>query len=134
LEEDLMTSFRASVQYNDWRGTAAADNADPLSLHKCLESKGLIQPGEFLIAASLWMGENHGGRIGSVSVEAFLYAGRDTFDTVKSALDAHVGPIPVRVADLKLTIEEFIGLFKRFDVMLTRKGLSLEGRDYTRTN
>jgi hypothetical protein len=129
-----MNFFKASVQYGDWEGTSAADDADPISLRKYLEDKNLIRADEFLIATSLWVGENHGGKLGMVNARAFLFAGRTTFDTVKDALDGHAGPIPVRVVDLELKLEEFIGLFKRFDVMLTRKGFDLEGREYTQTN
>jgi succinate dehydrogenase/fumarate reductase flavoprotein subunit len=130
LGEHKMATFRASVQYNDWGGTAAADDADPSSLRKYLEDKGLIKAGEFLIAAELFVGESHGGRLGSVSVQAFLYSGQGTFDTVAQALKAQSGPIPVRVVDIELEIEQFVALFKRFEVTLTRKGLNLEGRDY----
>lgn len=60
-----MASFKASVQYGDWEGTAAADDTDAgsLSLHRYLEQKRLIKPGEFLIAASLWVGENSEARL-----------------------------------------------------------------------
>lgn len=126
-----MTDFKASVQYGDWKGTAAADNADQgWSLDEYLEKKGLKQANEFLIATSLWVGENHVGKLGSLQVRALLYAGHVTFDTVKVALAADSGSIPVRIVDIELNLEQYIGLFKRFDVMLTRRGLGLEGRDY----
>jgi hypothetical protein len=112
----------------------AADDADPVSLRKYMDDKGLIRAGEFLVATSIRVAENHGGRLGVVHVKAFLYAGHDRFDTVKDALDAHTGPIPVRQVDLELKLQEFVGLFKRFNVMLTRKGLDLDGREYTRTH
>lgn len=124
-----MNKFKASVQYGDWQGTAAADNADRVSLWKYLEDHHLIQTGEFLIATSMWVGENH-GKLGSVFVRAYVYTKGNDFDTVKAALDATSGPIPVREIDLELTIEEFIILFKRFDLMLTRSGLDLTGREF----
>lgn len=127
-----MTTFKASVQYGDWKGTAAADNGDFATLDKYLDENGLKQEGEFLIATSLWVGENNGKNLGSVYARAFLYSGDASFDTVKAALDAQSGTVPVRVVVLEMTIEQYIGLFKRFDVMLTRPGLNIEGRDYDR--
>jgi hypothetical protein len=127
-------NFRASVQYDDWEGTSAADDADAISLHKYLQDKRLIRADEFPIATSLRVGENQGGKLGMVNARAFLFAGPTTFDTVKDALVGHAGPIPVRVVYLELTLEEFIRLFKRFEVMLTRKGVDLEGREYTQAD
>jgi hypothetical protein len=47
-------------------------------------------------------------------------------------LDALDGePIPVRAVDISLNLEEFVTLFKRFDIMFTRRGLELEGREYS---
>lgn len=125
-----MSEFTVLVQYNDWKGASAADDADSISLSRYLKNEGLINEGEFLIAASLWVGENHGGKLGVVGVRAFLYAKESTFEDVKSALNAEQGPIPVRVVEVELTLDEYVGLFKRFAVILTRKDLNIEGREY----
>jgi hypothetical protein len=123
-----MQTFKASVQYNDWKGTAAADGADSLAVHEYLETKGLIQPGEFLIATSLWVGE------GSVFARAYLFNGPEDVEGMQKALAAITGSIPVREVALELKLDEFLGLFKRFDVMLTWHGLGLEGREYSVTD
>jgi hypothetical protein len=130
-----METFRASVQYGDWEGTAAADDAShgTTSFEVYLEKKKLIKPNEFLVAASLWVGENHDNKLGSVLVQAFLFKGHHDFESLRAALAAAPDPIPVRAVDITLTLEEFIGLFKRFDVMLTWRGLSLEGREFAAT-
>ena len=44
-----MSSFKASVQYNDWEGTAAADDADVVSLTRYLATNGLINENEYLL-------------------------------------------------------------------------------------
>src|SRR5712692_9178689 len=119
-----MESFKASVQYGDWEGTAAADDAHT-DLREYLEGKKLINPNEFLIAASLYVDE------GYTNVRVFAFQGGRHFESVKDALAAITGPIPVRAINVKLTQEEFIGLFKRFDVILTWKGFELEGRNYS---
>jgi hypothetical protein len=119
-----MESFKASVQYGDWEGTAAADDAHT-DLREYLEGKKLINPNEFLIAASFFVDEDYS------NVRAFMFQGGRDFESVKDHLAAITGPIPVREVNVKLTPKEFIGLFKRFDVILTWKGFELEGREYS---
>lgn len=126
-----MQNFTASVQYGDWEGTVAADDADANALANYLEKKRLIRPGEFLIAASFWAGENYDGKLGRVSVRAFLLNESQNFERAKRTLAASKGPIPVRVLDIPLKLQEFVALFKRFEIMLTWHDLSLEGREYS---
>jgi len=123
-------SFKASVQYGDWEGTAAADDGDQKSVEQHLRDRKLVHEGESLIATSLWVGENHDGRIARVFVRAFIYAGQEKLEKVAAAIEAETQPIPVREVELELTLEQFVGLFKRFSVMLTWKGLHLQGREY----
>ncbi len=49
---------------------------------------------------------------------------------VKHALATTEEPIPVREVKVELTTEQFLGLFKRFNVMLTYRDLQLEGREF----
>jgi hypothetical protein len=54
------------------------------------------------------------------------------YDDVPRLLAASQGgPIPVKRVEVELTLEAFMGLFKRFSVVLTKKGLDLDGRTYT---
>jgi hypothetical protein len=128
-----MTQFKASVQYGDFKGTAAADNADgEHDLNHFLKGKGMIQDGEFLVAASMWVGESSGGKLGRSYVKAYLYdKGDSNHDTVKAAIDATEGPISVRAVDIEVTPEQFISFFKRLEVFLTRPSLNLDGRELT---
>jgi len=119
-----MESFKASVQYGDWEGTSAADDAHT-DLREYLEGEKLINPNEFLIAASFFADEDY------TSVRVFMFQGGPDFESVKDRLAAITGPIPVRAVNIKLTPKEFIGLFKRFDVLLTWKGLKLADREYS---
>lgn len=117
-------SFKASVQYGDWEGTAAADGAHASSLHEYLTRKKLIEEDEFVIAASLYTGEGD-----FASINAIVFKGQDG-TAVKAAIDANDGPLQVRRVRIEITPKEFLALFKRFDVILTRRGLELEGREY----
>jgi len=124
-----MTTFRAGVQYGDWEGTAAADASDQIELHKYLRDKGLLSDNEFLLAADLYAGENHHGKVEHVSIRAYVYEGERSFDNLKPILDDLNGPIPVREVRLSMSLEKFVGLFKRFNVFLTWHGLELTDRD-----
>jgi hypothetical protein len=122
-------TFRAGVQYDDWRGTAAADNAFDLGISKLLENRGLAKAGEFVVAVEVWVGENHGGPSGPPSVTAFL-ATANGYDNVKEKLTAEPDPLNLRRVTLALTFEEFFGLFKRFNVVISLKGLELDDRSF----
>jgi hypothetical protein len=119
-----MEKFKASTQYGDWEGTASADNAHN-SIHDYLLQQKLMEEGEFLVGVSLYSSEN------SIYMRAFVLPGKADFKSVKDALDSTDGPISVREVNLTLKLEEFLDLFKRFDVVLTSHGLELEGREYS---
>lgn len=124
-----MEHFKASTQYGDWEGTSAADE-QPTSIRDYLKKNGLMKKNEFLLAVTLYVGEH---AYDSPFVRVFLFEEGGKYESVKDALVAIKGPIPVRSVELKLTTEEFLELFKRFDVMLTWQGLELEGRDFVAT-
>jgi hypothetical protein len=121
-----MEKFKASTQYGDWEGTASADNAHN-SIHEYLLQQKLIEEGEFLVAVSLYSSEN------SIYIRVFVLPGKGDFKSAKEALDSTDGPVSVHEVNLKLKLEEFLELFKRFDVVLTWHGFELEGREYSVT-
>ena len=122
-------NFSASVQYGDFKGTAAADRADRGDASDWLEKNGLKQKGEFLLGFTLYAGENHGNHKDPVYAE-FLLALPGDHDTVKSMIETSAGPVPVRKVSTTMTLVEFFGLFKRFSVHLSAGGL-LNSREYT---
>jgi hypothetical protein len=121
-----MEHFKASTQYGDWEGTSAADE-QPTSIRDYLKKNELMEEHEFLLAVTLYVGE-HG--YATPFVRVFLYDKGKDFESVRDNIKATKGPIPVRSVELKLTTEEFLEMFKRFDVMLTWHGLGLEERDF----
>jgi hypothetical protein len=122
-------NFRASVQYNDFKGSAAADRADQDDVSSWLEKNGLKLDGEFLLGISFFAGENHGKHEDPIFVE-FLLATPGDHDSVKAMIDAHNGPVFVRRVKTDMPIAQFFGFFKRFSVSLSSHGM-LDGRDYT---
>ena len=123
--------FTASVQYDDFKGTAAADRADHGDASDWLEKKGLKQNGEFLLGFTLYAGENHGKHEDPIYAE-FLLASRGDYDNVKSMIETSAGPVPVRKVTTQMTLAEFFGLFKRFSVHLSA-GAMLNGHEYVYT-
>lgn len=123
--------FKASVQYGDWEGTAAADDADEIDLDDILSKNGLKSDQEFLLGIEVFIGENHGGKVESPYVTVLL-VDRGTFDDVDALLKGTKGPVPVKAVDVELTLEEFFGLFKRFSVNLSRSHLNFIGREFER--
>jgi hypothetical protein len=123
VREGAMDKFKAYTHYGDWKGTVAADEAHPESVHELLKKMGLIRKDEFLLSVSV-------SRVdGSVLVSAFVLEGMGELGQVEEYLESHMGPIPVREARFEMTTAEFFELFKDFNLVLTWQDLKLEGRE-----
>ena len=120
--------FKAGVQYGDWKGTAAADNADFSAMSKYLQQAGLLGTSEFLVGFEVYVGETRGTEPPFFSSRAFIIQSGD-FETAKEAVDSQ-NPLPVEAKDLDLKLADFFKLFKRFNLVLTHRGLDLENREY----
>ena len=116
-------TFTAGVQYNDWKGTAAADDADKHDLMDWLKAKKLIQEGEFLVGIDVFVGENHGGKHKDPIYGHALFVQKGDFDSVKQMIDAANGPILVRRVNFNMNALEFLGLFKRLSITISRKNM-----------
>jgi|TARA_R110002167_G_C12682336_1_gene651579 hypothetical protein len=123
-----METFKASVQYNDLKGSAAADNADMTDAAKWLKDKGYIND-EFVVGVSMWAGENHGAHEDPVSVN-FLVVELVGYDNIQEMLNASGEPIQVKEIQVDMNVTDFFALFKRFEVTLSNDGL-IEGKTYT---
>lgn len=120
-------TFNASVQYGDWKGTAAADRADNHDPERRLEKNGTKKPNEFLIGIEIWAGENHGKHKDPISV-TFLLASASDHDTVKNQIETGK-PLQVRKVREDMNLVDFFGLFKRFSVSISNHGM-LTDREY----
>lgn len=123
-----MKTFKASVQYNDLQGSAAADRADLIDAAKWLEQEGHINNDEFVIGISTWVGENHGSHRDPVSV-TFLVSGLNGYENIPEMLQASGEPMQVKEVNVDMNISDFLSLFKRLEITLSNSGL-LEGKDY----
>ena len=124
-----MGKFTASVQYNDLKGTAAADRADVGSASKWLKDNGYINDGEYVIGISIFVGENHGVHSDPISVE-FLISELRGYENIPEMIKATGEPIEVRQIVVDMNLTDFFALFKRFSVTLSIAGM-IEGMEYT---
>ncbi|WP_095780057.1 hypothetical protein [Mesorhizobium sp. WSM3868] len=123
-----MVKLKASVQYGDFEGTAAADDGHDQSFHNFLLDKGVLSKDDFVVGVEIWVGENHGGPSNPPTIRA-LVAPAAGFDAFKGSLTRQE-KLRLREVEVELSFEEFFGLFKRFSIVLTKRGLELGGREY----
>ncbi|MEX0343748.1 MAG: hypothetical protein AB3N20_02420 [Rhizobiaceae bacterium] len=115
-----MKRFRASVQYNDYVGTAAADRGDNEDIFSLFTDKGYVKENELPFAIEIWSGENHGGPADELSV-SLTVVDLSKHGTLDEYLNDQKRP-PLRTINTKMSNNDFFGLFKRFSVVLLNKG------------
>lgn len=123
-----MEVFKASVQYNDLKGSAAADNADMTAAKYWLKNNGHISD-ESVVGISMRAGENHGAHRDPVSV-TFLVSSLDGHANIPEMLESSREPIQLRKICVDMNISDFLALFKRLEITLSNGGL-IEGKTYT---
>ena len=106
------TPFKASAQYNDYIGTAAADcHNSRADLAEKLQQEGLKTESESLIGFSIYLGEVYSEKI---CLTAYLHS-------TNTPLEDIADPVPLKEVEIELSVEEFQGIFKRFNVYLSNK-------------
>lgn len=100
--------MKASVQYNDFVGTAAADISDHLDLNEFLKKKGVDTERYDAIGASFYSGYSDYFSASILCV--------DKERSIKE--EKHLVKINF---ENELTKDEFFDLFKRFEVIITPK-------------
>lgn len=114
-----MDTFNAGVQYDDFKGTVAADVSDNNALSNHLVTLGQAQSDERVIAFRIASGENQGVPVTEVSLVAYLL--RST--------EFEPAPAAVRAVEVRITPGEALAFFKRFDLVATRRGVDLSNAD-----
>lgn len=128
-----MEIFKASTQYGDWKGSTSADHSDTKTLRAMLKDQGRMADDEFLVGAKLSIAGSEGGRLGRISITAYLFKHADArFETVQQAIAEAGDNLELRAVDLELSLEEFFALFKRFGMTLSDPALALEGRTFSK--
>ena len=92
--------FKAHVQYDDWKGSVAADGADQEDFSDFLRDNGVLKAGEIVKGISFFSAERF------FDVEAYI-------------LD-QAGEL--RKENVKITLGDFFNKFKRFSIKMSRNG------------
>ncbi|MBT3066916.1 hypothetical protein [Rhodoferax sp. U11-2br] len=121
--------FCASTQYNDLKGSVAADRADIESMECWLRDRALLVDGERILGMSLDYGELPAS--GETSVHAvFLVAPIDTNLNLRIPGEEDPPTIVVRQIERNLSLRDFFRFFKRLNMTLSDTG-EFEGRKYS---
>ena len=108
-----MDTFNAGVQYNDFKGTVAADISDNVGLANHLVSLGKAVEGERVVGFRIASGGNRGTPVTDVSLVAYLL----------HSTEFNPSPATVRAVEIRVTPGEALAFFKRFDLVATRRGV-----------
>lgn len=125
-----MQTFSASAQYDDLKGSVAADEADLVGVSKWLKDNGYITD-EVVVGVSLYVGESAGKWEGQNFKQY-----RESFVSVKFLVappgtDTSIEPVAVsQLNDIDMSIVDFFALFKRFSITLSSNG-HMEGKAYS---
>lgn len=112
--------FVAGVQYDDWKGTSAADASDERGASAWLKENGYSDEDEVLVGIEMFVGENHGQHEDPVYI-SFLLIPLEGHETIEPMLNTGGEPINVRRVEVQMNVAEFFALFKRFNVALSLK-------------
>lgn len=123
-----MPDFKAHVQYDDWKGSAAADNADLEALSGYLRNAGMLSDSEFLVGFKAYIGTPDINGDPYFSAAAFIVTAGNYEGSLQKVLAED--PVEVFRKDIELGVLEFFKLFKRFEFVLTHRGFDLQGRKY----
>ncbi len=123
-----MNTFKASVQYNDMKGSTAADRADKENAAKWLKDNDLISDEEFVVGVKMWAEENHGTHDDPIYV-TFFVTDLNGHPDIPSLLAASGDVIEARRVRVDMNLVDFFGLFKRLEITLSNGGV-LEGKSY----
>jgi hypothetical protein len=92
--------FKAAAQYDDWKGSVAADELEKKNFSDFLRAKGILKQGEVVKGISVYSSVNR------FDVEAYIADDKNA----------------LRKEDIQITLEEFFKTFKRFSINISRKG------------
>jgi hypothetical protein len=125
----ITEKFIASVQYGDWKGTSAADDAGKNTIRDWLRTKNLMKSDEYLLGVSIYASESLCKDKKPIYVN-FLIVSLKDHDSVKEMINSSQKPVKVRKVSVDMNLTEFFGFFKRFSIAFSFHYM-LGERDYT---
>ena len=111
-----MSDFKASVQYDDFKGTVACDKGDNFSVSDFLKGRSLLPAGQYVVGFRVASNSYDKTPVPNVSLVAFLSSGGvGTKITKVHAIEVDISP------------GDFFALFKRFDLIAMSKAFETDG-------
>ena len=116
-----MPDFEAQAQYDDWKGSAAADNSDQKNLGDYLKANNFLEHDKFIVGFEIDAGaafastQHFSASIYTVDAEDFEGALKAT----------RVNPANIQKKEIDISLNDFFSLFKRFNVIMTKRGLNI---------
>lgn len=108
-----MSDFVASVQYNDFKGSVAADRSDTESMKEYLVEQGHATNDERVIGYRISFNGNHGNEY---EPGVLIYLQKGSFDEPDKI---------IRAVHIIMSGPKFFSFFKRFSLVLMKDGLDL---------
>ncbi len=121
----MSETFMAGVQYNDLKGTSAADEQDVKQIDRWLKENHHIDSNDSFVGLSM---HANGTNEQSVSV-SFFTINLEVDQNIPDLITSSQSGVPVKKINIDMNTSEFIRLFKRFNVTLSISGL-MEGEEY----
>lgn len=123
----MKSTFTASTQYCDLKGTSSADNHDNRTMRRYLQERGHLHTNELIVGITMYSGEVH-QLTQDRKVDVHVYVVRATnYEDIKALVNSR-DPLPVRRINIEMHLNEFFGLFKRFEVCISNDGL-IDGKE-----
>lgn len=118
----LNDMLRASVQYGDFDGTAAADHHDQRGLWDLAKKYGVDTDKYFVFGIDIYVGETHGDEPAHSNVSILAIdtqvVGANSVDSIQEYVDNNQGVLPYVEFGIDANFEEVLRFFKRFSVVL----------------
>jgi hypothetical protein len=129
-------SLEASVNYGDYKGTAAADHHDERDLSDLAKKYGVDTEKYFVFGVEFNIGETYGDELAHTFVSLLAVDMQEvkagSVDYIQKYVDEHQGVLPYVRFDIGASLEEVLLSFKRFNVVLTNSHIT-RVREYSRT-
>lgn len=118
-----MDIFKANVQYDDFKGSSAADASDIQEPLAWLRANGHISDGEYIFGIKMfYLGDDN------VSVTFLTKELEFTHDAMNKTIHNET-PLILREIRVDMALLDFFSLFKRFSVTFSSSGI-LENKSY----
>ena len=123
-------TLRATVQYQDYQGTVAADHADRRFLSALAGKHGIDTDRYFIIGVRINIGEirDENDELGAhtyidlLAVDMVKTKAGD-IDHIRKYAESNGGKLPYKSFSIKCSLDEALHYFKRFEVVLFSKVL-----------